>query len=71
MYGSDWPVCNVGLGGSGNDGGQGHWREWLDVVESLLDEVGVGEEEREWVWWKTAVEAYGVKIDLDGKRLEV
>lgn len=67
MFGSDWPVCNVGVRSkSGSEAGEevynGAWSEWHEIVESLLNEVGVGEEEREWVWWRTAREAYGLDV---------
>ena len=39
------------------------WTEWHDVVERLLEACALDEEEKEWVWWKTAAEAYGVEFD--------
>lgn len=58
MFGSDWPVCNVG----GPKGEEGNWALWREVVERWLEEKGSGEEERERVWWRAGAEAYG----LDG-----
>lgn len=76
MFGSDWPVCCVGAraaedgesdGGGGGGEGEGEggsnanaWREWYRIVVRLLDELGFSEEEREWVWWRTSVEVYGL-----------
>lgn len=58
MFGSDWPVCNVG----GPKGEQGNWKFWVDVVERVLEERDMSEEERERVWWRTGAEAYGIDI---------
>jgi len=41
------------------------WTEWRDVVERLLEASELDEVEREWVWWRTAGEAYGVELDRD------
>jgi len=74
MFGSDWPVCGVGAreedekGGqsSGDGGGKGTnpnaWSEWYRVVTRLLDELEISEEEREWIWWRTSVEVYGLDL---------
>ncbi len=43
MFGSDWPVCNVG----GPAGEEGNWGVWVQVVEGLLDGLGCGEVTRE------------------------
>ena len=45
--------------------GKSAWTEWHDVVERLLDACELDEEEKEWVWWRTAAEAYGVEVDVD------
>jgi L-rhamnono-1,4-lactonase len=58
MFGSDWPVCNVG----GPKGDAGNWRLWREVVEKYIDEKGFGEEEKERVWWGAGCEAYGVEL---------
>lgn len=57
MFGSDWPVCNVG----GPKGEDGNWSFWRDVVEGLLKEEGFEEEDKEWVWWRAGGEAYGLE----------
>ena len=61
MFGSDWPVCNVG----GPAGEEGNWRLWRDVVEAWMERQGLGEKEREEVWYKAGAKAYGLK-DLKG-----
>lgn len=58
MFGSDWPVCNVG----GPNGEQGNWGLWRQVVQAWMDQQGFGDEERESVWCKAGCEAYGVEI---------
>jgi predicted TIM-barrel fold metal-dependent hydrolase len=58
MFGSDWPVCNVG----GPKGEKGNWTLWRGVVEAYLEEQGMGEEEMESVWWKAGCEGYGVEM---------
>lgn len=58
MFGSDWPVCNVG----GPKGESGNWGFWVQIVEAGLGQRGLAEEERERVWWGAASEAYGVGL---------
>ncbi|KAL3478206.1 hypothetical protein BJX99DRAFT_256753 [Aspergillus californicus] len=57
MFGSDWPVCN--LGGGGNEVTWGRWRR---VVEAVLERRGLDNEQLEGFWGGVAVKAYGVKI---------
>lgn len=56
LFGSDWPVCNVG----GPKGDLGNWGLWAEVVEMWMEEKGLSEGEREWIWGKSAGAAYGV-----------
>lgn len=56
MFGSDWPVCNIG----GPKGESGNWAFWREIVEKYMDEREFERELREWVWWRTGVEAYGL-----------
>lgn len=57
MFGSDWPVCNVG--GGGNDVSWGRWRR---VVGEILERRGLSEEQKRDVWGSVALHAYGIKI---------
>ncbi|OQE03256.1 hypothetical protein PENSOL_c001G11803 [Penicillium solitum] len=57
MFGSDWPVCNVG--GGGNDVSWGRWRR---VVEEILERRGLSEEQKRDVWGSVALHVYGIKI---------
>ncbi|KAK8162641.1 hypothetical protein BKA80DRAFT_310145 [Phyllosticta citrichinensis] len=61
MFGSDWPVCNV----RGPGGDERAWRAWRDAVERVVGgrEAGgydLSHEQRDRVWFGTAVEAYGL-----------
>lgn len=58
MFGSDWPVCNTG------GGGQSAWERWRQVVQRVLDRRGLTEEEKQGVWGKVAVTAYGLDADI-------
>lgn len=57
MFGSDWPVCNVR-----GPRGEESWSVWREVVQIALGdpELGLSEEERDWIWYGTAVEAYRI-----------
>ncbi|OGM45581.1 amidohydrolase family protein [Aspergillus bombycis] len=57
MFGSDWPVCNVGGGGNAVT-----WRRWKSIVESILEKRQLTDEEKRDVWGGVAVKAYGVEI---------
>ncbi|EMC98780.1 hypothetical protein BAUCODRAFT_64587 [Baudoinia panamericana UAMH 10762] len=59
MFGSDWPVCNVG-----GPQGESSWVAWKDVVKAMLNNAayGLSEEEKEWIWWRTAAEAYRIEL---------
>ncbi|PYH60154.1 uncharacterized protein BO96DRAFT_182719 [Aspergillus niger CBS 101883] len=57
MFGSDWPVCNVGGGGSAVA-----WRRWRSVVEGILEKRGLSQEQKEGVWGGVAVKAYAIEI---------
>lgn len=50
-------MCNVG----GPKGEAGNWAFWVEVVERYLDEKGLSEKDREWIWAKSAAAAYGIK----------
>ncbi|KAJ5431029.1 Amidohydrolase 2 [Penicillium cf. griseofulvum] len=57
MFGSDWPICNIG--GGGNDVAWGRWRR---VVEEVLERRGLSEEQKMGVWGSVALHAYGIEI---------
>jgi L-rhamnono-1,4-lactonase len=57
MFGSDWPVCNVGGGGN-----EVSWTRWKSVVEATLEQRLLSDEQKRGVWGQVAVKAYGVEI---------
>lgn len=58
MFGSDWPVCNVG----GPKGEAGNWKFWVEILTRALEERNLTEQERESVWYGAGCEAYGVEL---------
>ncbi|KIV86620.1 hypothetical protein PV11_02220 [Exophiala sideris] len=56
MFGSDWPVCNVG-----GPGTEASWRHWHALINAILGSQGLNPEEKARVWSETAVEAYNIK----------
>jgi L-rhamnono-1,4-lactonase len=62
MFGSDWPVCNVGgpRGQTNEEGKESNWGLWRDVVEAWMDGRGFDEKIRENIWWRTGAEAYRI-----------
>ncbi|KAL1620935.1 L-rhamnono-gamma-lactonase [Diplodia seriata] len=63
MFGSDWPVCNV-------RGGAAAWKSWVAAVEGILDVYGLTDEQRDRVWYGTAVEAYRLSPPTERKKVE-
>jgi L-rhamnono-1,4-lactonase len=53
MFGSDWPVCNVGGPES-----ELSWKLWKDAVTAAIEEYGLSSEEQDRIWFGTAVEVY-------------
>jgi L-rhamnono-1,4-lactonase len=56
MFGSDWPVCNVG-----GPGAQASWRHWHALVAAILDSQGLNAEDKTQVWSGTAIQAYNIQ----------
>ncbi|GAD96959.1 amidohydrolase family protein [Paecilomyces variotii No. 5] len=57
MFGSDWPVCNVGGGGNAVS-----WRRWRAIVEGVIQRKGLTREQMRDVWGGVAVKAYGIEL---------
>ncbi|BDD55870.1 hypothetical protein MAP00_001352 [Monascus purpureus] len=57
MFGSDWPVCNIGGGGNGVS-----WNRWQAVVEGVLNTRGLNGEQKDEIWGKVALKAYGIEV---------
>ncbi|KAK3988645.1 hypothetical protein QBC44DRAFT_268567, partial [Cladorrhinum sp. PSN332] len=53
MFGSNWPVCAVGVG-------EDAWKKWHRVVEMVCDFAGLGEEDQALLWSGTAKKAYNL-----------
>jgi L-rhamnono-1,4-lactonase len=53
MYGSDWPVCTVGV--------EDAWKKWRRVVERFCDLASLSQEEQIMIWSGTAIKAYGIR----------
>lgn len=58
MFGSDWPVCNVG----GPAGEKGNWGLWVESVELMLEGMKAGEKSKDSVWWGAGSRAYDVQL---------
>lgn len=54
MFGSDWPVCTVGVGDDA-------WKKWKKVVERFCDLASLSQEKQIMIWSGTAIKAYGIK----------
>ncbi|KAL4766075.1 uncharacterized protein BDW70DRAFT_41315 [Aspergillus foveolatus] len=57
MFGSDWPVCNIGGGGN-----LVTWSRWSRVVTSVLERRALDEKQLKGIWGQVAVKAYGVTL---------
>lgn len=53
MFGSDWPVCTIGVDGA--------WNKWREVVERFCHLASLSQEEQIMIWSGTAIKAYGIK----------
>ena len=57
LFGSDWPVCNVG-----GPGIQNSWNRWYELVEAILTSQNLTREEKIRIYSGTAVEAYNITL---------
>ena len=55
MFGSDWPVCNVGGPGPNKS-----WQHWHDLVTALLSDLDLSVDDIARIWHGTAAEAYRI-----------
>ena len=53
MFGSDWPVCTVGVTDA--------WVKWKQVVDMLCRIASLSKAEQIMIWSGTAIKAYGIK----------
>ncbi|KAH8881574.1 amidohydrolase 2 [Thozetella sp. PMI_491] len=55
MFGSDWPVCTVGVD-------DGAWEKWRKVVARTCDMASLTVDEQARIWGGTAQEAYSLEL---------
>jgi L-rhamnono-1,4-lactonase len=53
MFGSDWPVCTIGVDDA--------WKKWRDVVQRFCYMASLSQEDQIMIWSGTAIKAYGIK----------
>lgn len=58
MFGSDWPVCNVG-----GPGPETSWICWVAIVAAVLDDLELSRKDKARVWAGTANEVYGLGVE--------
>ncbi|KAG9229031.1 hypothetical protein BJ875DRAFT_388200 [Amylocarpus encephaloides] len=56
MFGSDWPVCTVGV-----EGADGAWKKWKAVVEKFCYLASLSDEDQIMIWSGTAIKAYAIE----------
>lgn len=70
MFGSDWPVCTIGVDSykenpdendDDEDDNGGAWDKWRKVVERLCSMSSFSEEETKMIFWGTAKKAYNIQ----------
>ncbi|KAL7271224.1 hypothetical protein RUND412_006027 [Rhizina undulata] len=62
VWGSDWPVCNVGydeMAGRENDF-SGAWNSWRELAARVMEDMGLGAKERAAVWGENARRVYNI-----------
>jgi predicted TIM-barrel fold metal-dependent hydrolase len=58
MFGSDWPVCNVG----GPAGESKNWGFWRDVVSEIGQRRGLSDDKMQGIWSRVGAQVYGVEL---------
>ncbi|EKD17008.1 uncharacterized protein L3040_000463 [Drepanopeziza brunnea f. sp. 'multigermtubi'] len=53
MFGSDWPVCTVGVDDA--------WKKWKLIVQRFCEMASLSQAEQIMIWSGTAIKAYGIK----------
>lgn len=53
MYGSNWPVCTVGVDDA--------WKKWRAVVQRFCSLASLTQAEQIMIWSGTAIKAYNIK----------
>jgi L-rhamnono-1,4-lactonase len=60
LFGSDWPVCNMG-----GPGIQKSWQHWHNLTTALLHAEGLNGEEQRMIWAGTAAKAYNIQLPTE------
>ncbi|KAH8601684.1 hypothetical protein B0O99DRAFT_588870 [Bisporella sp. PMI_857] len=53
MFGSDWPVCTIGVDDA--------WKKWRRVVQRFCDVASLSQAEQIMIWSGTAIKAYNLE----------
>ena len=53
MFGSDWPICTVGIADA--------WSKWRKVIQRFCSLASLSQAEQIMIWSGTAIKAYGIK----------
>lgn len=53
MFGSDWPVCTIGV--------EDAWVKWRSVVQRFCYLASLSQENQIMIWSGTAIKAYGIE----------
>jgi L-rhamnono-1,4-lactonase len=53
MFGSDWPVCTIGVDDA--------WNKWRQVVQKFCSVASLEQAEQIMIWSGTAIQAYGIQ----------
>ncbi|CAI6339820.1 unnamed protein product [Periconia digitata] len=61
MFGSDWPVLNVGGPKGEKEGEESNWSVWRSVVAKWMSEKDLSDEECAYIWSRSGVTAYGIE----------
>jgi L-rhamnono-1,4-lactonase len=59
LFGSDWPICNIGGGGN-----TVAWQRWAKIVDAIVQRRGLTVEQKAGVFGGVAIKAYGLQFKL-------
>jgi L-rhamnono-1,4-lactonase len=57
LFGSDWPICNIGGGGNTVS-----WGRWMKIVDTIVESKGLTTEQKASVFGGAAIKAYGLDV---------
>jgi len=53
MFGSDWPICTIGV--------EDAWTKWREIVQRFCYLASLTQAEQIMIWSGTAIKAYGIQ----------